>query len=481
MANKLNHDIIQHELNDKYNSFTFEFIKKDSDGLKFSCVCNKCKKEYIKHYYNIKSNFKCSNCNRINKSKDKFIKYIGDKYELISDFIDNDTIVQIKCNKCDDIVRYRPNDQYENRPIQCSCYRQAKKLENSNIKRNKSIDVIINKFDNIEYIDDVVKCKIHNTIIDVIYEPKYYQNITSNICHKCAATNETQQGMFCQLPDEHQQRDKSLIFPCEMDIVSHKHKLAVEYNELLQNSYGMNFPNNYRSIDSKSTITKTELIESTGYQLFIIWENEWFNPIKQKIWKSMINSKIGETERIFARKCEIKEISNYDYKEFINNNHMQGYRAAKVKLGLYYQDDIVACMSFGYPIFTKDIEYELIRFCNKINYTVIGGASKLFKYFERNYNPKNVVSYANRRWSQGHLYEQLKFALKNISEPNHFYFHASNIYKLYSRHKFQKHKLPVELRMYDPTLSAIDNIMNNGYRIIYDSGNYTYIWKKDTC
>ena len=58
-------------------------------------------------------------------------------------------------------------------------------------------------------------------------------------------------------------------------------------------------------------------------------------------------------------------------------------------------------------------KYELIRFCNKINTNVIGGASKLFKYFIKNYNPNEIISYADKRWSNGMLYNILNFELYN--------------------------------------------------------------------
>ena len=57
----------------------------------------------------------------------------------------------------------------------------------------------------------------------------------------------------------------------------------------------------------------------------------------------------------------------------------------------------------------KENEYELVRFCNKLNTSVIGGADKLLQYFIRTYQPKEIISYADRRWSQGRLYDKLKF------------------------------------------------------------------------
>jgi hypothetical protein len=130
-------------------------------------------------------------------------------------------------------------------------------------------------------------------------------------------------------------------------------------------------------------------------------------------------------------------------------------------------------MTFGKPLDTNSIhEYELIRFCNKKYINVIGGASKLLKYFERNYKPKSLISYANRRWSKGDLYHKLGFTLSNISNPNKFIIKGN---KLYNRLGFQKHKLENILESFDSSLSADKNIVNNNLRIIWDCGNYVFI------
>ena len=191
---------------------------------------------------------------------------------------------------------------------------------------------------------------------------------------------------------------------------------------------------------------------------------------------SILNNKIGNNNKIFARKCSIKQLNNLDYKNFCNDNHLQGYGIAKIKLGLYYNDELVSVMSFSKSRFNKNVEYELIRFCTKLNTTVIGGASKLLNNFVLKYNPESIISYANRRWSQGHLYEKLGFEFIQNTTPNYFYFKPNeNI--LFSRNMFQKHKLKDKLNKFDIKLTESENMFNNNYRRIYDSGNKVYIKK----
>lgn len=70
-------------------------------------------------------------------------------------------------------------------------------------------------------------------------------------------------------------------------------------------------------------------------------------------------------------------------------------------------------MTFGKPYLNKSNEYEweLYRFCNKLNTSVVGGFDKLFKYFIRNYNPKNILTYSDFAKGDGHTYE--KWGLQN--------------------------------------------------------------------
>ena len=186
---------------------------------------------------------------------------------------------------------------------------------------------------------------------------------------------------------------------------------------------------------------------------------------------------MGKSERIYARKCTVKEVSSKEAKEFLEKNHLQGACNSKVNIGLYSGNTPVSLMTFGKPRYNKQYEWELLRFCNALNTSVIGGAGKLLSYFVKTYNPSSILSYANLRWSTGNLYEKLGFTLKGTSSPNYFYFNEDFI--LHSRIEFQKHKLKDKLENFDPSLTESENMYNNGYRKIYDCGNLVYEMKLD--
>jgi hypothetical protein len=121
----------------------------------------------------------------------------------------------------------------------------------------------------------------------------------------------------------------------------------------------------------------------------------------------------------------------------------------------------------------KENHYEMLRFCNKLNTSVVGGASKLFKYFIKNYEPREVISYADRSWSNGSLYETLGFNMVSETKPNYYYI----IKKVrYNRYNFRKDKLVSD--GYDKDLTEKQIMINRGINRIYDSGSLKYVYNK---
>lgn len=63
---------------------------------------------------------------------------------------------------------------------------------------------------------------------------------------------------------------------------------------------------------------------------------------------------------------------------------------------------------------------------------------------------------------------KINLSVEYLTDPNYYYFKR---YKLYSRHKFQKHKLKDLLPIFNELLSEHKNMLNNGFLRIYDAGN----------
>jgi len=188
----------------------------------------------------------------------------------------------------------------------------------------------------------------------------------------------------------------------------------------------------------------------------------------------MILNKLGKTQnKIYARKCKIKEITDNKFiKFFLDNNHIQGYITSKIKLGLFYDDELVSIMLFGYSrrSTNKTKEWELLRFCNILNTNVVGSASKLLKYFIINYKDNKLITFADKSISNGDLYKKLGFKLDGITKPN-FYYIIDGIKK--HRFNYRKNKL---IKMgFDKNKSARQIMLERRLYRIYDSGNLRFI------
>jgi hypothetical protein len=260
---------------------------------------------------------------------------------------------------------------------------------------------------------------------------------------------------------------KSIISPYELDIYLPDLNLAFEFNGVYWHNE-LNRPSDYHKI-------KSDLCDDKGIQLIHIYEDDW--TYKRNIIESMILNKLGKTDnKIYARKTEIKEINdNKLIRYFLNENHLQGFIGSSIKLGLFYNNELVSLMTFGKKrIFMKSLRkdgFEILRFCNKLNTNVIGGASKLFKYFINKYKPNEVISYADRSYSNGNLYEHLGFNLEHVSPPNYYY--VINNLK-YHRYLFRKDVLVKE--GYDSNKTEHEIMLERKIYRIYNSGNYKYIY-----
>lgn len=175
-------------------------------------------------------------------------------------------------------------------------------------------------------------------------------------------------------------------------------------------------------------------------------------------------------DRLGARACTVGEVDSKTEKAFLNHNHLQGYHPSSLCYGLFYRGSLVSLMSFVKPRFNKKTDWELLRFCNKLNTQVVGGASRLFSR-----RPKgSIVSYSDSRLSLGHLYENLGFVRQFINSPGYYY--TNDYQTFYSRVKFQKHKLPKILEIFDPFKTEWENMQANGFDRIWDCGTTTWIY-----
>lgn len=109
-------------------------------------------------------------------------------------------------------------------------------------------------------------------------------------------------------------------------------------------------------------------------------------------------------------------------------------------------------------------EWEVIRGATELGYTVIGGASKIWKYFIKTYNPQSIVYYIDYNYFNGNSlpYLGLTFVKTQPSFKNYF-------------------KATGEVKNRDPMhhKDIIKGYEDGSILQIWNAGTKVYVWTKD--
>lgn len=348
---------------------------------------------------------------------------------------------------------------------------------------------------------DIFLIKLKQKQIEPLFNKKYFINNFSTFEYKCLrcgnvfiSDNTNEQHVFCGCknwrsnyedeiitwiksvnPNIQVIKNKRFSFintTRECDIYLPEYNLGIDFHGLYWHS---NIEKN-RSYHQE----KWKLFKNIEINIIQIFESEWVN--KKEIVKSIILSKLSiYKDKIYARNTKIENISNEQYKIFLEQNHIQGHALSKFKMGLFYNNELVSVIGIGRSRF-KNNEWEVIRFCNKLNTVVVGGFSKLLNYIDKNCQFDNLISFIDLRYFDGVGYIKNGFKIKSITNPNYYYFIKNyfdkNNFTLYSRIQFQKHKLKNKLENFDSNLTEYQNMLNNNYLRIFDAGNYKLIYSR---
>lgn len=366
-------------------------------------------------------------------------------------------------------------------------------LEVQNKRRQSYIDNITNKIlstlpDHITYIDRksnqnetdsyiYLNCKKCENAFEITRQLLYKKiNVDQDPCPTCnpqLSGKSNEEISVLNFIKENYTGDvisNYRVFNKEVDVYLPDSKIAFEFNGL--------YWHNEEFKSRQYHLEKTKFFQSIGINLIHIWEDDWL--YKREIVESIIINKIGGTkQKIFARNCEIKEINEVKtVREFLNKNHLQGFIGSSHKIGLYYENELVSLITFGHLRRSlggkpQDNYYELIRFCNKKGTIVIGGASKLLKYFINKYSPQSIISYSDLSRSTGGMYKKLGFNLVGTSEPNYYYIIGG-----LRKHRFDFRKDKLVSQGYDKNLTEIEIMTSRGISRIFDCGMQKWELKK---
>lgn len=417
----------------------------------------------------------------LKKYGNEYYQSINEFKEKISNFMKNNS----------NIVEKRKKAMLEKYGVENSMMIQEIKEKNQNARKNNIINNIFNgdriKNKNIiplfkkdEYIGSKEKykwlCKTCNT--------EFYDYISDGFDPRCPTCNPWGSSSYeKEVQDflnnnniQYLTNDRTIIPPYEVDIYIPSYNLAIEINGLYWHSDIYKEKEYHRM--------KTNLCEEKNIKLVHIFEDELEQPKIKKIVFNRLKNMLGlNSTRIGARQCEIKEIDSTTKNKFLDTYHIQGKDGSRIKLGAFFNNQLIGVMTFSKPrLFMnmknkKEGSWELSRFAT-INDTYTPGlASKMLKYFEKNYEWESIYSYADRRWSQGNLYQKIGFKFDSITNPNYFYFLPDKRIRKH-RYMFRKSELKSFPNYSDDKTEH--EIMNEaGWLRIYDCGNYKYIKQKE--
>ena len=470
---------------DKYDYSKVEYV---NAYTKICIICPEHGEFYQTPHDHLKG-ASCPKCGNIKRkegrllSTDKFIekakKIHGDKYDYSKvNYVGTKDKICIICPEHGEFYQ-TPNAHLNGQgcPI-CGnkIVSEKKKKETSNLI-SQFIEKHGDKYDysKVNYLGCdkfiTIICPIHGE-----FRQRSHDHLYGHGCPKCGirlsiAENEIYE--YCKsLYPLAEQSNRSMINPYELDIYIPEINVAIEYNGLLWHSEKYKDDKNYH-------LKKLNACKEKGIKLLQIFEDEYVNN-KEIVFDKLkhILKKCENQPKIMGRKCEVKQISKKESEEFLNKYHIQGFAYSTYHFGAFYNDELIAVMSFKEE--KKGLnKWELTRFASNSNYVCQGVGGKLFNYFIKNYNPLEIKSFADRRWTineENNIYLQLGFKFDSYTAPDYRYFKISD--GVVRQHKFgfrknilhKKYGLPL-------TMSETEMTEKLGYVKVYDCGLIKYVWK----
>lgn len=471
----------------------FEYAKKNNllgnkkDPLvreKRKCVY--CGKEFIerKKYKRTLCSDECRRqWNLIKENKDKRIE---ESKKKIKEIYGIDTLFNLP--KFQEKCRTRFKEKYGvSHPMYLPTF--VEKLKNT--FRKNHIDILIPKLKEYELslIDEYINNKNGNTSRSYSFKCLKCNNIFTStllgsgkipICRKCnpiiknSKTEEILRDFINELQIKHTDNNRSFLNGKEIDIFLNDYNIGIESN-------GNYFHSEiYGQKNKDYHIKKVIDANKKNIKLLQIFEDEIL--LKQEIVFSRIKNILGITEnKIFARKCEIRKVSKSEAKIFLEKNHLQGNSIDKIRLGLYLNNEIISVMTFGKK--RKSLgntsvnnEYELLRFCSKLNINVVGGFSKLLNHFIKLYRPFKIITYADSRWSgivpENTIYYKSGFKFIHQTPPNYWYLKTNDF--LHRQHRFMFRKDVLIKEGFSPNKTEWEIMQEKGYDRIWDCGSMKF-------
>ena len=245
---------------------------------------------------------------------------------------------------------------------------------------------------------------------------------------------------------------KTLGTGFEVDFVVLNKNIGIEY-------HGLKWHTETRK-GRNAHLEKLNMATKVNLKLVQIFEHEWH--VRNFQVKSFLTSKLGlNKQKIFARKCELREVPKQDAISFLNNYHIQGAGRFEKAFGLYANNELLMLVSFG-KHHRGGSEIVLTRCVSKFDVTVVGGLSKLCNYAKRIYG--SFITWVDLRWSDGSSWISNGWKQEEILKPDYFYYNE-NTKKVMSKQNRRKSKCPPPEGLTEKQFAEIQ-----GFVRIFDAG-----------
>lgn len=207
--------------------------------------------------------------------------------------------------------------------------------------------------------------------------------------------------------------------------------------------------------------------KGVGIRLLQIWEDDWLhcNDIVMEHIKQVLG--VSDREKVYARNTSVVLPDPGFAAELLGEHHIQGHPTGSFFVGLEDSSGLVAVAAFQ----KNGVDYILTRYATSKN--VLGGHSKIISHFEKNFEYRNLITFADLSWSNGDLYRNTGWVEDDILPPDYQY-----VVRGKREHKFNYRKKRFKE---DPSLKYEEGLTEtqlaalNGLYRIYDCGKIRFV------
>lgn len=180
--------------------------------------------------------------------------------------------------------------------------------------------------------------------------------------------------------------------------------------------------------DRNNSKNRKKLFESLGYKPLFFNHAEILE--KPDIIESIIKNKLHLCQKMYARKCQVRELSREEATLFLEQNHLMGKGAGRC-FALDNHGEIVCVFQIKCKNIQENV-YELSRFCTKNGLSVVGGFSRLLKYAIKELKPSLLETFIDQKYGFGGYLSELGFT----KETDYISFKWTDGRKVFNRMNF---------------------------------------------